>query len=415
MKSKFYFKRGKANSWTEKNILLGPGEPGFEIDTGKLKVGDGVRAWNDLPYLAEEEIKNEINKYFNDVAYFIGEKDSLPKDSNIKEGTMCLVGEDFYIYDGEKWRLLQGKSSQGTVEVIKIKGEDQGLPADEVEINGTKYSTIEEAIQNTTNNDTIILQKTVKNINIPEGKNVNIDLNNINILNNEANPVKINNNASLVISGNGCVECNKHGKASIENDGNTIIMNGEYKRSIDEKGNGYYVIVNHGEMSIYDGIFSSPGGLSSMIENGYYDYLTQYHLGESAEYPKLTINGGTFINAYATVKNDDAGICEINGGNFYGMIYNIGKSMIINDGYFYTNDGYEIIQCKKNNDDLNTGSLTINGGIFETTCDKILSSIDNAEIIIKGGKFNKPLSEEFIASGYKQKLVDGYYNVIKEG
>ena len=192
-------------------------------------------------------------------------------------------------------------------------------------------------------------------------------------------------------------------------------MNGEYKRSIDEKGNGYYVIVNHGEMSIYDGIFSSPGGLSSMIENGYYDYFSQYHLGESAEYPKLTINGGTFINAYATVKNDDAGICEINGGNFYGMIYNIGKSMTINDGYFYTNDGYEIIQCKKNNDDLNTGSLTINGGIFETTCDKVLSSMDNAKIIIKGGKFNKPLPEEFIASGYKQKLVDSYYNIIKEG
>lgn len=415
MKSKFYFKRGKAASWTEKNILLGPGEPGFEIDTGRLKIGNGIHQWNDLPYLAENEIKNEINKYFNDVAYFIGEKDSLPEDPNIKEGTMCLVGEDFYIYDGEKWRLLQGKSSQGTVEVIKIKGEDQGLPADEVEINGTKYSTIEEAIQNATNNDTIILQKTVKNINIPEGKNINVDLNNINILNNEANPVKINNNASLVISGDGCIECNKHRKASIENDGNTIIMNGEYKRSIDEKGNGYYVIVNHGEMSIYDGIFSSPGGLSSMIENGYYDYLTQYHLGESAEYPKLTINGGTFINAYATVKNDDAGICEINGGNFYGMIYNIGKSMTINDGYFYTNDGYEIIQCKKNNDDLNTGSLTINGGIFETTCDKVLSSMDNAEIIIKGGKFNKPVPEEFIAFGYKQKLVDGYYNIIKEG
>lgn len=70
---------------------------------------------------------------------------------------MCLVGEDFYIYDGKKWRELKSKSSQGTIEVIKIKGEDQELPADEVEINGTKYSTIEEAIQNTTNNDTIIL------------------------------------------------------------------------------------------------------------------------------------------------------------------------------------------------------------------------------------------------------------------
>ena len=72
MKSKFYFKRGKAASWIEKNILLGPGEPGFEIDTGRLKVGDGIHAWNNLPYLAENEIKNGINKYFNDVAYFIG-------------------------------------------------------------------------------------------------------------------------------------------------------------------------------------------------------------------------------------------------------------------------------------------------------------------------------------------------------
>lgn len=71
---------------------------------------------------------------------------------------MCLVGEDFYIYDGKKWRELKSKSSQGTIEVIKIKGEDQeSSPIEEVEINGTKYSTIKEAIQNASNNDTIIL------------------------------------------------------------------------------------------------------------------------------------------------------------------------------------------------------------------------------------------------------------------
>lgn len=418
MKSKFYFKRGKAASWIEKNILLGPGEPGFEIDTGRLKVGDGIHQWNNLPYLAENEIKNEINKYFSDVAYFIGQKESLPKDPDIKEGTMCLVGEDFYIYDGKKWRELQSKSSQGVTEVIKIRGEDQeSSPIEEVEINGIKYSTIKEAIQNASNNDTIILQKTVKNINIPEGKNINIDLNNINILNNEDNPVKINNNASLIISGEGRVECNKHGKASIENDGNTTIMSGKYKRSVDEKDNGYYVIVNHGEISIYDGIFSSPGGLSSLIENGYYDYLSQYHLGESAEYPTITINGGTFIDSYTTIKNDDAGICVINDGNFYGMVYNVGKSLTINGGYFYTNDGYEIIQCKKINDDINAGALYINGGVFETTCDKILTTINNSkpEIIIKGGKFNKEVPVEYIASGYIQKLSnDGYYTIEKE-
>lgn len=42
MKSKFYFKRGKAASWTAQNLILGPGEPGFELDTGKLKVGNGI-------------------------------------------------------------------------------------------------------------------------------------------------------------------------------------------------------------------------------------------------------------------------------------------------------------------------------------------------------------------------------------
>ncbi len=48
-------KRGKSSSWSSLNIVLNPGEPGFEIDTGKLKVGDGTTAWNDLPYLGEDK------------------------------------------------------------------------------------------------------------------------------------------------------------------------------------------------------------------------------------------------------------------------------------------------------------------------------------------------------------------------
>ena len=60
MNSKFYFKRGKAASWTKQNILLGPGEPGFELDTGKLKVGNGVDKWNDLPY-QDQNNENVVN------------------------------------------------------------------------------------------------------------------------------------------------------------------------------------------------------------------------------------------------------------------------------------------------------------------------------------------------------------------
>ena len=29
MKSKFYFKRGSSQAWSEQNLILGPGEPGF--------------------------------------------------------------------------------------------------------------------------------------------------------------------------------------------------------------------------------------------------------------------------------------------------------------------------------------------------------------------------------------------------
>ena len=32
------------------NPTLAEGEPGFELDTGKLKIGNGTTAWNDLAY-----------------------------------------------------------------------------------------------------------------------------------------------------------------------------------------------------------------------------------------------------------------------------------------------------------------------------------------------------------------------------
>ena len=45
-------KRGEAATWASLNPVLDPGEPGFEKDTYKLKIGDGVTAWNSLAYFA---------------------------------------------------------------------------------------------------------------------------------------------------------------------------------------------------------------------------------------------------------------------------------------------------------------------------------------------------------------------------
>lgn len=46
------FRRGTASQWTTKNPILKSGEPGFETDTGKVKIGNGTLAWNALSYLS---------------------------------------------------------------------------------------------------------------------------------------------------------------------------------------------------------------------------------------------------------------------------------------------------------------------------------------------------------------------------
>lgn len=49
-------KRGTAARWMELNPILAAGEPGFEYDTKKMKIGDGNTAWCDLPYIGSEEV-----------------------------------------------------------------------------------------------------------------------------------------------------------------------------------------------------------------------------------------------------------------------------------------------------------------------------------------------------------------------
>lgn len=48
-------KRGRAASWITLNPILAPGEPGFEIDTGKIKIGNGVDEWTGLQYLGDNK------------------------------------------------------------------------------------------------------------------------------------------------------------------------------------------------------------------------------------------------------------------------------------------------------------------------------------------------------------------------
>lgn len=54
------FRRDTSANWTTYNPVLMEGEVGYETDTKKRKIGDGTNTWNNLDYLAAENISQEL-------------------------------------------------------------------------------------------------------------------------------------------------------------------------------------------------------------------------------------------------------------------------------------------------------------------------------------------------------------------
>ena len=422
------------------------GEPCVTLDgknKSQIKIGDGTSTWGELKYVGVNE----------GAMHFIGTvatKAELPESA--ETGDIYQVTEDgkLYIWDGDSWEIFHAVDLSNyytkketdnlvTVEISKVNtkienletelAKDYALKADldvikvygdtasdtSMEVNGQKYNTASEAIAAVSDGGTIKLSGGLgADEVINADKKFTLDMNNAVIVDNEKTPVNVDVNGALTLTGNGSVECNKNGKPAINNNGNLTIENGSYTRSVDEKGNSYYTIVNHGNTVINNGIFQAPRIVSSMISNGYWDYAQDYKAGEMAEYPELTINDGTFINAFYVIKNDDNGKLYINGGNFYGTIFNNGYEMVVKGGNFKVTDGTYNIGMRKLNDVMNSGKLLIEGGTFYSNGEvnfKHNGGGEEPEVVIKGGKFSAVVPEKYIAAGYEQKYIDGYYVV----
>ena len=54
MATKIQLRRDLSSNWASTNPILAQGEPGVELDTNNMKIGDGVKAWNDLAYTVQE-------------------------------------------------------------------------------------------------------------------------------------------------------------------------------------------------------------------------------------------------------------------------------------------------------------------------------------------------------------------------
>lgn len=107
-------KRGKSTTWKTKNLLLLDGEPGFEIDTLRLKIGDGKTKWNDLPY-QDQNNENVVN------ARVFAE---LPS-----------IGQENVIYKvSSTAKLYQWNTTTNGYEVLMSGGGGSGIPIEDIDI-----------------------------------------------------------------------------------------------------------------------------------------------------------------------------------------------------------------------------------------------------------------------------------------
>ena len=54
-------RRGTTAAWASANTVLAAGEPGYDLDTRVLKIGDGLTAWSALTETADDDIVAELN------------------------------------------------------------------------------------------------------------------------------------------------------------------------------------------------------------------------------------------------------------------------------------------------------------------------------------------------------------------
>lgn len=134
------FKRGTSRAWRHQNPTLLKGEPGFEVDTKKLKVGDGVTCWNRLPYIGDHS-KPKDGKSAYEIWLDAG------NSGTIDDFLQSLIGEQ----GKSTYEIWISLGHEGTVQdfIDSIKGEkgdkgDEGDSAYQVWLDAGHTGTVED-------------------------------------------------------------------------------------------------------------------------------------------------------------------------------------------------------------------------------------------------------------------------------
>ena len=239
-------------------------------------------------------------------------------------------------------------------------------------VGSTGYTTLQQAIEAAGENDTITLlaETIVESVTIPKEKTITLDLNGKKLVNNAeaqnsstAENIRkhtITNHGKLTVidTAGGIVDNVSHGRGALVNYGKATLEAGTFTRSAEagsspssNGGNSWYVIDNHGTMTIDGATVTSTGMYSSLIRN---------IKAADNEAGSLTVSSGNLSNGFIALKNDTDGIMNITGGTITSgdqAVQNWNKATI--SGGELTGKVYS--WSAGSGDNRDAGNLTISG------------------------------------------------------
>lgn len=279
-------------------------------------------------------------------------------------------------------------------------------------------TTLQEKITAAENGDTVSLSEDeTGSITVSAGKDITLDLAGHKLTNTADNhTVIIEKGASLTVLDSseakaGTIDNVSHGKAAVVNHGTFVLNSGSLTRSaeastLSEDGNtasgsnSWYVVWNTGNMTVNGGkiLFSSDnqGYYSSLIDNGWADP----DKNTEKAFATLTVTGGELSGGKITIKNDDYGILDIQGGTLTQACESFFSVFNWNDA---TISGGTINGTVGAKGDGQTGENAYEHGKLEISGNAQFSDTvlgyDNSDIQISGGTFKVQPNAAFLKPG----------------
>lgn len=187
MASRIQLRRGSSQDWTTTNPLLSEGEVGFEVDSGKFKIGNGSSLWSSLEYFGGEvDLSGYLTTSSASTTYL-----TQSTFSSFTTNNNLTIGASEYMTQGGVNRILSGTGSGISGQIVTdnysshsgyLAGSASAVATHTINIGYGSASGIDNTTTKTINiGSQLLTDSAVGNINIGTSTLSNGAISNINI------------------------------------------------------------------------------------------------------------------------------------------------------------------------------------------------------------------------------------------